>query len=139
MQRKQCGGLDNLILVRGGEVLEPPKSDFWSPMMLPSLNFGIANLPERTSECFPGNESAPRGTLRESSGARGANVWIIAQSSSKNRGWALYLFVLVGPPAPSPPELLPELPKPQFPFGTLPKPSHTPDPGVGGLYLACGH
>ena len=43
------------------------------------------------------------------------------------------LLGLVGAPAPSPPELLPELPKPQFPFGTLPKPSHAPDPGVGGL------
>ena len=105
-------------------------------MMLPNLNFGSENLPERTSECFPGNESAPQATLRESSGARGANVWIIAQSCSKTRGGALDLFVLVGPPAPSPPELLPELSKPQFPCGTLPKPPHAPDPGVGGLYLA---
>ena len=38
-------------------------------MMPPNLHFGIENLPERTSECFPGNESAPRGTLRGSSGA----------------------------------------------------------------------
>ena len=40
-------------------------------MMLPNLNFGIENRPERTSECPPGNESGPRGTLRESSGPPG--------------------------------------------------------------------
>ena len=39
----------------------------------------------------------------------------------------------LGPPAPSPPELVSKLPFEQFPSCTLPKPSHTPDPGVGGL------
>ena len=39
-------------------------------------------------------------------------------------------------PAPSPPELVSKLPFEQFPSCTLPKPSHTPDPGVGGFERA---
>ena len=46
----------------------------------------------------------------------------------------LALLELLGTPAPSPPERLSKLPKPQFPFGALPKPSHAPDPGGGGLW-----
>ena len=55
-------------------------------MMLPNLNFGIENLPERTSECFPGNASAPRGTLRQSSGVPGSKCMDYSTELLENSG-----------------------------------------------------